>query len=304
MNLLSALKAVGLAAVVAVFVAGCASAPTQEMADARQALQAARDAGATTHAPANFKSAAELLAKAEQAIEDGDFDAARADAVAAKKAAVSSRNIALAIGSAVETLDRARELGYEWRDSRKILDQARAAAEKGDETTAVKLANKAKTQGELAIDQYYLEEAKIMLDQAAAHESRMTADQKSKYRDALAAVKDADGRRAYDLASALMATLDTSAGTAADAYRVAPGDSLWGISGRTSIYDNPYYWPMIFKANAGQIKDADLIYPGQNFAIPRGYDSADVDAAVRHAKNRGAWSLGRVEASDRAYLGR
>lgn len=303
MNFVSTLKAVGMT-LLAASVVGCTSAPTQEMADARQALQAAENADAATHAPANFKGARELLAKAEKAISDGDYDDARADAIATKKAAVSARNIALAIGAAEEALDEADALGFQWRDSRKLLDQARAAAERGDEVTAVKLANEAKAQGELAKDQYYLEQAKVMLEEAGAHQSRMSAAEQAKYRDAMAAVRRGDGRRAHDLAKTLLSTLDTSESLAVESYQVVHGDSLWGISGQDVIYDNPYYWPLIFRANADRIRDADLIYPGQGLDIPRDYGRGEADAAVNHARNRGAWSLGTVEASDRAYLGR
>ncbi|OGI49726.1 MAG: hypothetical protein A3B81_00020 [Candidatus Muproteobacteria bacterium RIFCSPHIGHO2_02_FULL_65_16] len=82
------------------------------------------------------------------------------------------------------------------------------------------------------------------------------------------------------------------------------GDHLWGIASKPIIYGNPYQWPLIFKANRDKIKDADLIQPGQVFAINRSASASDMDAAVRHAKTRGAWSLGVVEDSDQAYLAR
>lgn len=85
-------------------------------------------------------------------------------------------------------------------------------------------------------------------------------------------------------------------------YTVVRGDNLWDIAGFRIIYGNPYQWPLIFKANAGQIKDADLIYPNQVLAIPRNSSGADVEAAIQHAKTRGAWQLGIVEETDTAYL--
>ncbi len=85
-------------------------------------------------------------------------------------------------------------------------------------------------------------------------------------------------------------------------YTVVRGDNLWDIAGFRIIYGNPYQWPLIFKANAGQIKDADLIYPNQVLAIPRDSSGADVEAAIQHAKARGAWQLGVVEETDTAYL--
>jgi len=87
-----------------------------------------------------------------------------------------------------------------------------------------------------------------------------------------------------------------------DSYEVKRGDHLWGIASQPRIYGNPYAWPLIYKTNSAKIKDADLIYPGQNFEINRSASSSDMDAAVRHAKTRGAWKLGVTEATDTDYL--
>jgi nucleoid-associated protein YgaU len=102
----------------------------------------------------------------------------------------------------------------------------------------------------------------------------------------------------------LAAQMQTEMPSKMDQYVVKAGDSLWRISGMDEIYGNPYEWPLIYKANQDKIHDADLIYPGQQFAIDRNASAADIDAAVNHAKTRGAWSLGVVEESDRAYLGK
>ena len=90
----------------------------------------------------------------------------------------------------------------------------------------------------------------------------------------------------------------------AKTYTVAKGDNLWSISAQSDIYGDPYQWPLIYKANSDQIKDADLIFPGQRFTIETGVSASDIDAAINHARNRGAWSLGVTEASDLNYLGR
>ena len=90
--------------------------------------------------------------------------------------------------------------------------------------------------------------------------------------------------------------------TAAGSYTVVRGDCLWNISAMPRIYGNPYQWPLIYKANSSQIKDADLIYPGQNLAIDRSASESEIQRAINHAKTRGAWSLGVVEESDKAYL--
>jgi hypothetical protein len=84
-------------------------------------------------------------------------------------------------------------------------------------------------------------------------------------------------------------------------YLVVGGDNLWNIAGQDSIYSNPFMWPLIYKANSGQIKDADLIFPGQYFYIPKA-KGAERASAIAHAKNRGAWTIGETEASDLDYL--
>ncbi|MFQ5934979.1 MAG: LysM peptidoglycan-binding domain-containing protein [Acidiferrobacterales bacterium] len=89
---------------------------------------------------------------------------------------------------------------------------------------------------------------------------------------------------------------------AASEYTVARGDNLWDISSFRIIYGNPYMWPLIYKANSDQIADADLIFPGQVLTIPRDSSAAQIESAIQHARNRGAWTLGVVEQSDLAYL--
>ena len=93
----------------------------------------------------------------------------------------------------------------------------------------------------------------------------------------------------------------TTGNEMASEYTVVSGDNLWNISAKDSTYGNPYQWPLIYKANSDQIKDADLIYSGQVFSIPSA-SSSEVDAAIQHAKTRGAWSIGETEASDSDYL--
>lgn len=85
-------------------------------------------------------------------------------------------------------------------------------------------------------------------------------------------------------------------------WTVVKGDNLWNIAANGDVYSIAEQWPLIYKSNLEQINDADLIYPGQILDIPRDVSMNEVDAAVHHAKNRGAWSLGPIEASDREYL--
>jgi len=86
-------------------------------------------------------------------------------------------------------------------------------------------------------------------------------------------------------------------------WTVVEGNNLWAIACKEEVYNVPEQWPLIYKANLDQIKDADLIFPGQVLAIPRDSSQADIDGAIKHAKTRGAWKVGgEPEASDLAYI--
>ncbi len=85
-----------------------------------------------------------------------------------------------------------------------------------------------------------------------------------------------------------------------DVHVVSAGESLWKISGMSSIYNDAFRWPLIYGRNK-DIEDADLIFPGQELAIPRDLTRADIDMAVAHARNRGAWSIGEIEETDLQY---
>lgn len=91
-------------------------------------------------------------------------------------------------------------------------------------------------------------------------------------------------------------------GMAMESYEVNSGDHLWGISAKSSVYGNPYKWPLIYKANSDKITDADLIHPGQVLDINTNPGDAESSAAINHAKTRGSWSIGVTEDSDKAYL--
>ena len=150
---------------------------------------------------------------------------------------------------------RARNLGFEWRETAKTIAAAEKAAEECDNDRAMTLANKAEADASDAIAQYHAEDDSTPVP------------------------------------------VSMSLGN----YIVSDGDNLWNIAGQGSVYGNPYQWPLIYKNNSAKIKDADLIYAGQTFDIPKASD-AEIAAAVEHAKTRGAWVIGETEASDINYL--
>ena len=75
--------------------AGCATAPVQEMSDARQALQAAQQAGAPQSAPQEYARAKALMQSAEDQLSVGGYQSARKLAEQAKSVAQQARDKAL-----------------------------------------------------------------------------------------------------------------------------------------------------------------------------------------------------------------
>jgi hypothetical protein len=85
------LQRVAAGALITLLVVGCASAPpVQEMSDARQAIAAAKDAGAVQYASSQLREAQDLLATAQTYLEQANANAywnARESAIQAKEVA-------------------------------------------------------------------------------------------------------------------------------------------------------------------------------------------------------------------------
>lgn len=170
-----------------------------------------------------------------------------------------------AMDAAAQVIDRGNALGADTLSAQALLTQAQSAFAAGDYARALELANQAKAEAEAAL---------------AARRAEIAAQQ-----------------------AAAAANANVSEASSSSSYQVVSGDSLWSIAGSSAGYGDPYQWPLIYKANKSQIKDADLIFPGQVFDIVSG-SASEVEAAIQHAKTRGAWSIGSEESSDAAYLAR
>lgn len=69
-------------------------------------------------------------------------------------ASKASPEATAAIADAGDAIKAAKANNWIWRDTEKFLKQATEAADKGENDTAVKLANKARFQAEAAVIQY------------------------------------------------------------------------------------------------------------------------------------------------------
>lgn len=202
-----------------------------------------------------------------------------------------------AIDAAKAALSRTE--AHIWRDTEALLKSAEEAYAKGDYEKAIKLAEQASEQISDAENQAALEDARLIYEDLRTRPG-LTDEQKAKLAEGDRMIRSGDGYMAKEYMERLAAEF----AAASFVYDVVKGDSLWKISGKDEVYANPYQWPLIYKSNSDKIEDADLIYPGQQFDIDKNPSAAAVDAAVDHAKTRGAWSVGTVEESDKAYLAR
>lgn len=139
-----------MAMITVVALSSCATAPIQEMSDARQALQAARDAGTQQHAPRYQRDAEAYLQEAERNLGDGNpgYKPARENAVAAKQRAITGRHVALAIHAAKNAVAEAVGAGKLSNATQTALRDAVVAATQGDDARAIALANDSKTLAE------------------------------------------------------------------------------------------------------------------------------------------------------------
>jgi hypothetical protein len=122
---------------------------------------------------------------------------ARAEAPAAAKPAAVDPATQAALDSAASAVEAAGKEKSLWRDTETLLEEAQAAAQTGDNAGAQKLAKKAKTQADLAVNQAYLEKARAMIDASKAKGSKS-----SNLAAAETALMNHEGKKAYELISA------------------------------------------------------------------------------------------------------
>lgn len=134
----------GAAALVTIALAGCAIAPTQEMSDARQSVQAAHEAGARDYASRNLRIAVEYLEEAERELELRYFSRARHDAVVARSEALKARNVTLAIREAEGEIARTGAAEDAVQQATELLLGAMQAATEGKDKKAIRLADEAR----------------------------------------------------------------------------------------------------------------------------------------------------------------
>jgi nucleoid-associated protein YgaU len=309
------LRSAGITLIVGVMM-GCASAPMQEMSDARQALQAARAAGAPMHAPVPYGNAEDQLSKAERELQGRKYKSARNDATNAKQAAVKARNMALSISQAKETVEQAEQIGALSDETRGLMTKAESAAAAGNEEDVATYSQQAKQEAQNDIkrfreqklredqeNQQWLDKAKPLLDEAHQAEARLNPLQLEALRRAEETYQQKEGQRTYNIIQFVVADLHVppaqpAAQPAASPpppveskprtleYQVLKGDNLWTIAAKQIVYGNALWWPLIYRSNQEEIANPDLLSPGQVLTVDLDPGDALVELAVRHSIKR------------------
>jgi nucleoid-associated protein YgaU len=267
-----------MAFLVLISFAGCAKPPTKEMADANQAFQDATDSGAAQYAQTEYANAQAVLNEASQLMEQGKYKQAREKAREAltlarqaQAAAITNQNTANRSAQetynlALQAVNSANAAGAytfaeeQMRDAQMTLEEAKRAYDAGEYSTAKQLA----------------EAALAKAQKAEALAKQVEAEKATQVTQQAAGMVDSGGMKV---------TLTE--------HVVIKGETLWWIAEYKQVYDDPFQWPLIYKANRSQIKDPDLIYPDQVFKIERAPELTDdmIKEAIKFAKNRGEWSL-------------
>ena len=117
----------------------------------------------------------------------------------AAAAAAPSAAVTQALNEANAAVKQAKSLDWIWVNTEKFLKEAEDAAKAGDEAAALKSAKKAKAEAEAAVNQYYLEKAKMTLVEIEG-KRKVPVTQKASIEQAII---DAEGKKAFDLVSRL-----------------------------------------------------------------------------------------------------
>jgi hypothetical protein len=178
-------------------VSGCASAPIQEMSDARQGLQAAEQAHAADLTPHELADAKRHVLRAEHALDVGAYRRARTEALQAQALAIRARSLAVALAGARAAVDEAKRLGVLPADAGSFLEEAMQAATRGDTDRALALAGRAQELAGSAAGDWYRSRSQQLLDSLQRSAAGMNPEQRARLEKARAAYQRGDSKAAY-----------------------------------------------------------------------------------------------------------
>jgi nucleoid-associated protein YgaU len=286
------LKFVLLAFVVSGFIFACARAPIEEFADAKAALDAARQVGADSCAKREFMEAEKAYKDAENLLKNSKVCSPNPITTSAARYPEPAKG-----PETEETECIPQDELYKQVRAKLVYAQGKAEEAKNIAGNAGRLCEGLR--GRLSeINDEILSIKEDLVNAGRVRELNMLMQKYNEVEGYLTGCDCREGQSAMNELIAMLNRVKESLAVAVvekpttektKSYTVKRGDCLWRISEKE--YLNPFMWPLIYWSNKGQIKDPDLIFPGQVFKINQNYSAQDKNKAIRHAQTRGPWSL-------------
>jgi len=233
----------------------------------RKQLDKAQAYGAENTSPEDYKTARDLLAKAEEDMQAGRLKSGNENL---KKADALTQTV-LASSTSAYALKRKEEAARRVGEAKALYQKTDASLTNKDEATSatmgtvkdyVDAAGEAVTSSENNYSQSKYEESIKDADEAINLADIIT--------EQLNMVASAQKREVVtDNTNKKEETVTTDGDWKTYVVRKKrPADSLWRIAAMKVHYGKGKYWRKIYQANKKKIKNPNLIYPGQKFTIP------------------------------------
>ncbi len=253
---------------------GCCRKPPEEVADAEAALARVQEKCAEDYVPEDFQKAQDKMQESHDWFDQKKCKESKAAALEV-----------IALSGEIEK--KAEETKQEAKvKAEESIEKAKAAIAEAERAKAAEYASALLSESksllakaeETMVDECAYLRVPQLADSAAAKagQAKMAAEEEIRRIEERKRAEEEARRRAEE--EALRAKPRN--------WVVQKGECLWKIAEYEKIYQDPFQWPLIYNANKDQIKDPDLIYPNQNFAIPRDVPEEEVKAAIKFAKNR------------------
>ena len=267
-----------------------AHVPVKEVEEAEQALQAAKDAQAAVYAPEEYAQAQEKFYSSRIEINKRSYKKALGlleDAKKDAKLATTKSQARKAIQTAQAQLygsDLAQLKEY----ITDVCDIAEKSLEKAESAFEDEDFNVAKQEADMSLQ--LSKELPKLLEKKISEESKKSSasiEMEKISKQARAMVEEAQKEAVAIIAEAERKAASIKSRSLEkwfpSAYTVQKGDKLRIIAGRREIYNDPYQWPLLYKANRDQIRDPHVLFVGQRLVVPRKVTIEEVKEARRQA---------------------
>jgi nucleoid-associated protein YgaU len=155
----------------------------------------------------------------------------------------------------------------EYKAATTALQDAENLIRFGNYKLARKVLPYAATHGFKATFKAREERVRLELEEKKLEEQRKAEEEERKVR--LAKIEAEKRRKARDYQPKRRSRKTKPKPPLLTHFEVRTKQSLWTISARREVYNDPLLWPAIYKANRDQIKDPRQVFPGQVLTIPR-----------------------------------